>query len=175
MDRLLPLHEMMRACVNSLDTDTRKDMYGSVVITGRVSPHLTFIIPRAGGNTLFPGYKERLEKEISEKISHVSLPTPFSKKKSTFCFFCCQVQKENLSLILFSPQLTKLKVLAPATPSERRFGVWIGLCLLFWAWNTQDMLAGGSILASLGSFQQMWMSRQQYKEHGAALVHKKCP
>lgn len=35
--------------------------------------------------------------------------------------------------------------------------------------------AGGSILASLGSFQQMWMSRKEYEEHGASLIHRKSP
>ena len=34
---------------------------------------------------------------------------------------------------------------------------------------------GGSILASLGSFQQMWMSKSEYEEHGAALIHRKAP
>ena len=34
---------------------------------------------------------------------------------------------------------------------------------------------GGSILSSLGSFQQMWMSRQEYQEHGAIMVERKCP
>ena len=45
-----------------------------------------------------------------------------------------------------------------ATP-ERKFSVWIG----------------GSILASLGSFHQMWMSRVQYNENGKGLVHTQCP
>ena len=34
---------------------------------------------------------------------------------------------------------------------------------------------GGSILASLGSFQQMWMSKAEYEEQGSSLVHRKCP
>jgi actin-related protein len=34
---------------------------------------------------------------------------------------------------------------------------------------------GGSILASLGSFQQMWMSKAEYEEHGAGLIHRKSP
>ncbi|TDH66652.1 hypothetical protein CCR75_008390 [Bremia lactucae] len=34
---------------------------------------------------------------------------------------------------------------------------------------------GGSILASLGSFHEMWMSKAEYAEHGATLIHKKCP
>jgi hypothetical protein len=35
--------------------------------------------------------------------------------------------------------------------------------------------AGGSILSSLGSFQQMWMSKAEYDEHGAGLIHRKAP
>lgn len=52
-----------------------------------------------------------------------------------------------------------LQVIAPANPVERRFSTWIG----------------GSILASLGSFHQMWMSKQEYHEHGASLIHRKAP
>ena len=45
------------------------------------------------------------------------------------------------------------------SPLERRFSTWIG----------------GSILASLGTFQQMWMSRAQYEEVGAAkLLERSC-
>ena len=53
----------------------------------------------------------------------------------------------------------KVKVVAPSTPQERRFSVWIG----------------GSILASLGSFQQLWMSKAEYDEHGASAIQRKCP
>ena len=48
---------------------------------------------------------------------------------------------------------------ASANTIERKFSTWIG----------------GSILASLGSFQQMWMSKQEDEEHGVAIVHRKCP
>jgi actin-like protein 6A len=34
---------------------------------------------------------------------------------------------------------------------------------------------GGSILASLGSFHEMWLSKQEYDEFGAGIVDKKCP
>ena len=34
---------------------------------------------------------------------------------------------------------------------------------------------GGSILGSLGSFQQMWFSKQEYDENGAIMVERKCP
>lgn len=50
-------------------------------------------------------------------------------------------------------------MLAATAPAERRFAVWIG----------------GSILASLGSFQQLWMSKQEYEESGAHGIHRKCP
>jgi actin-related protein len=34
---------------------------------------------------------------------------------------------------------------------------------------------GGSIVASLGSFHEMWLTRQEYDEFGAGIVEKKCP
>lgn len=34
---------------------------------------------------------------------------------------------------------------------------------------------GGSILASLGSFQQLWMSKQEYAEFGPNKIDAKCP
>lgn len=58
-----------------------------------------------------------------------------------------------------SPQAAKVKVIVPVNPIERRFSVWIG----------------GSILASLGSFQQMWMSKAEFEEHGASLIHRRAP
>lgn len=42
---------------------------------------------------------------------------------------------------------------------ERRFGSWIG----------------GSILGSLASFQQLWMTRKEYEELGAAAIERKFP
>lgn len=33
---------------------------------------------------------------------------------------------------------------------------------------------GGSILASLGTFQRLWVSRADYQEHGADVVHQRC-
>ncbi|CAI7802477.1 unnamed protein product, partial [Closterium sp. NIES-53] len=69
--------------------------------------------------------------------------------------------KERLEkeLMAEAPQTAKVKVLASGNVMERKFSVWIG----------------GSILASLGSFQQMWLSKAEYEEHGAAYVHRKCP
>ncbi|CAN1241763.1 Actin-related protein 4, partial [Linum perenne] len=72
-----------------------------------------------------------------------------------------QQLKERLEkdLLEESPQAARVKVLASGNSTERRFSVWIG----------------GSILASLGSFQQMWFSKAEYEEHGASYVQRKCP
>jgi len=51
--------------------------------------------------------------------------------------------------------LAKVKISAP---SDRKYSVWIG----------------GSILASLSCFQQMWISRDEYNDSGPNIVHKKC-
>jgi len=69
--------------------------------------------------------------------------------------------RERLEAALFdhAPQNVKTKVVASMNSVERRFATWIG----------------GSILASLGSFQQLWMSKQEYEEHGANLIQRKCP
>jgi len=53
----------------------------------------------------------------------------------------------------------KVKVNCPTLATERRFSAWIG----------------GSILASLGTFHQLWMSKKEYEESGAVLVEKRCP
>ncbi|CAL9769483.1 unnamed protein product [Musa acuminata subsp. burmannicoides] len=54
-----------------------------------------------------------------------------------------------------APSSMKIKVVAPP---ERKYSVWIG----------------GSILASLSTFQQMWISKGEYEESGPAIVHRKC-
>ncbi|ROT43599.1 Actin/actin-like protein [Sodiomyces alkalinus F11] len=53
---------------------------------------------------------------------------------------------------------SKIKIHAAGLTSERRFGAWIG----------------GSILASLGTFHQMWISRKEYEENGVNIVEKRC-
>ncbi|KAJ8532087.1 hypothetical protein K7X08_012010 [Anisodus acutangulus] len=72
-----------------------------------------------------------------------------------------QQLKERLEkdLLEESPQAARVKVLASGNATERRFSVWIG----------------GSILASLGSFQQMWFSKSEYEEHGASYIQRRCP
>ncbi|KAI0916593.1 Actin-2 [Taiwanofungus camphoratus] len=63
-----------------------------------------------------------------------------------------RLQKEITAL---APLNMKVKIVAPP---ERKYSVWIG----------------GSILASLSTFQNMWCSKQEYDESGPAIIHRKC-
>ncbi|XP_038044643.1 actin, cytoplasmic-like isoform X1 [Patiria miniata] len=61
-----------------------------------------------------------------------------------------RMQKEVTAL---APPTLKIKIIAPP---ERKYSAWIG----------------GSILASLSTFQQMWISKQEYEESGPSIVHR---
>lgn len=63
-----------------------------------------------------------------------------------------RIQKELQSI---APTSMKVKISAPP---ERKYSVWIG----------------GSILSSLSTFQQMWITREEYEETGPSIVHRKC-
>ena len=63
-----------------------------------------------------------------------------------------RMQREIAAL---APTTMKIKIIAPP---ERKYSVWIG----------------GSILASLSTFQQMWISKAEYDESGPSIVHRKC-
>ena len=55
-----------------------------------------------------------------------------------------------------APTNNRIKVLAPP---ERLYSVWLG----------------GSILASLSTFQTMWITKEEYDEQGGpAIIHRKC-
>ena len=66
----------------------------------------------------------------------------------------CVVQSR---LILLVPQVA-IKIHAPGNTVERKYGAWLG----------------GSILASLGTFHQLWISREEWQEHGKAIVGQRC-
>jgi len=63
-----------------------------------------------------------------------------------------RMQKE---ITILAPSTIKIKIIAPP---ERKYSVWIG----------------GSILSSLSTFQQMWITKQEYDECGPSIVHRKC-
>jgi actin-like protein 6A len=102
--------QMIVDSINRSDLDIRKELYSNILL--------------CGGNTLFTGFPERLQKQ----------------------------------LFTSSSQNVKIKVITLPTLSERKFSSWIG----------------GSILSSLGTFHQLWLSKQEYEEHGAMIIERKC-
>lgn len=63
-----------------------------------------------------------------------------------------RIQKEITSLV---PSNVKIKIIAPP---DRKYSVWLG----------------GSILASMSTFQKIWISKNEYDENGSSIVHRKC-
>jgi len=64
-------------------------------------------------------------------------------------------QRMSASLQSLAPDSMKIKIIAPP---ERKYSVWIG----------------GSILSSLSTFEEMWVTKEEYDEAGPSIVHKKC-
>jgi len=64
-------------------------------------------------------------------------------------------ERMTKELTALAPSTVKIRVVAPP---ERKYSVWIG----------------GSILSSLSTFQQMWISKGEYDESGPTIVHRKC-
>ncbi|XP_072041853.1 actin, cytoplasmic-like [Amphiura filiformis] len=62
-----------------------------------------------------------------------------------------RMQRELQSM---APPMT-VKIIAP---SERKYSVWLG----------------GSILASLSTFKDMWITHEDYNEYGPLIVHQRC-
>lgn len=154
-----------RCSIMKCDVDIRKDLYGNIVLSG--------------GTSMFPGMADRMSKEIT------SLAPPSMKIKvrlsERFHVLCnqflvhgpSQVQRFRISqhseheiplgavgkLLKNSTCCESMWVLVQVVaPPERKYSVWIG----------------GSILASLSTFQQMWIAKSDYEESGPSIVHRKC-
>jgi len=61
----------------------------------------------------------------------------------------------NKEMVAQAPGTMTIKIVAPP---ERKYSVWIG----------------GSILASLSTFEDMWVKKDEYDESGPSIVHRKC-
>lgn len=64
---------------------------------------------------------------------------------------------ERLKIMLKKLTLSTTKTKIYARP-ERKFSTWIG----------------GSILASISTFNQVWTSKFEYEEHGPNIIQEKC-
>jgi actin-like protein 6A len=67
-----------------------------------------------------------------------------------------RLQKEVNALL---PLGLRARVNVPPVTAERQFATWIG----------------GSVLTTLGTFHQLWLSKEEYDEYGSSIVLRKCP
>ncbi len=101
------VHELVHGAIMKIHPDIQKFVYGNIVLTG--------------GNTMFRGFADRLQKELAPR----------------------------------TPPDMRAKVIAPP---ERKYSTWIG----------------GSILTSLSTFQDCWITKEEYNECGPIIVNRKC-
>jgi actin-related protein len=64
-------------------------------------------------------------------------------------------QRLKKEIEALAPPSMTIKIVAPP---ERKYSVWIG----------------GSILSSLSTFEEMWVTKEEYDESGPSIVHRKC-
>jgi len=64
-------------------------------------------------------------------------------------------ERMNKEITAKAPTSMTVKIVAPP---ERKYSVWIG----------------GSILASLSTFEEMWVTKEEYDDSGPSIVHRKC-
>eukprot|EP01084_Bolivina_argentea_P110987 198117_1 len=106
-----------------------------------------------GGNTMYPGISERLIKEliamgcINSSLIEGYVRMYHNKQIRQFAIETIELMARFASTI---PKVT--------APRERKYSVWIG----------------GSILASVSSFADKWISHAQYDEIGPTIVHRLC-
>lgn len=101
------IHQSVHDTIKMCDINIQRELYESIVLSG--------------GTTMFEGFQERLNKEISALV----------------------------------PTSVNVKITAPM---ERKFSIWIG----------------GSVLASLATFQTTWITKEEYQDVGPSIVHTKC-
>ena len=119
--------------------------------------------------------EKEIVKAIKEKACYVALDfeeelksvEPFDYELPDGTHVVVKDQRIRCPEALFKPSMIEIKALAPesmkeevkviASP-ERKFAVWIG----------------GSILSSISTFESMWITKTEYEESGATIVHRKC-
>ncbi|KAK8869539.1 hypothetical protein IAR55_000105 [Kwoniella newhampshirensis] len=65
------------------------------------------------------------------------------------------IERLDVELAAVMPS-QKIKIHSPTIPFERKYASWVG----------------GSVLASLGTFHQLWVTKDEYEEHGMSIVNQ---
>ena len=114
-----------------------------------IRPSLYGSVIVTGGNTLISGFTDRLTRDLQAK----------------------------------TPPSMRLKVVAgTGGATERRYAAWIGGSILASLVSVNYFFSHDAILTPLfivysqqGTFQQMWISKQEFEEGGKSQVDRKCP
>lgn len=101
------VHKLTYNSIMECDLDARKQLWENVILSG--------------GSTMFDGYAERLQHELTT----------------------------------LAPAAISVKVIAQP---DRKYAVFLG----------------AAQLASLSAFQNSWITKQEFDEHGVSIVHRKC-
>ncbi|XP_016498072.1 actin-like [Nicotiana tabacum] len=99
--------------------------------------------------------REKMTQIIFEKFNIPAMYIAIPAILSLFANGRTTAERMSKEISALSPSRMKIKVIAPP---ERKYSARIG----------------GSILASLSTFQQMWIVKAEYDESGPAIVHRKC-
>uniref|UniRef100_A0A7S1I0N3 Actin n=1 Tax=Eutreptiella gymnastica TaxID=73025 RepID=A0A7S1I0N3_9EUGL len=106
-------------------------------------------IESEGIHKLVHGTIKKCDIDVRRDLYHNIL---LSGGTTTFEGLPQRLQKELEDL---APPNAKVRIVSPP---DRKYSVWIG----------------GSVLAALPSFQDMWIEREAYDEVGPSIIHKKC-
>ncbi|EME32254.1 Actin-related protein 4 [Galdieria sulphuraria] len=112
-----------------------------------------------------PSKVELPSKSLVGEIINVIESCDSNLHRELYSSICLSGGTSNLTGLLeyltvaLSRRMHKVKLLGSSLEAERRFAAW----------------TGGSMLATFGEFQKMWLSKAEYEENGKTFIHKKCP
>jgi actin-related protein len=124
------VHQMIYNAIHKCDSDIRHELWNNIVVNG--------------GNTLFPGFDQRLEHELKTLLSSITT---------------CAAATETASSSSPQPPLSSLP-LQPRIHSTNR--------------SMNATWLGGAIVASLSTFHDRCIHITDYDEYGPTMVHRKC-
>ena len=131
------IHNLCFNSIKKCDNDIKNELYNNVLLNG--------------GSTSFPGFGERLQKELKQmRLNDIR------NIDDTPGLYFNRLPAEILDGI--SKASSTVRVIAPEEKHSYENSTWIG----------------GSMLASLTRFQEMCISKDQYDEEGPSIIHRKC-
>merc|ERR1712129_512946 len=104
----------------------------------------------SGATTMHNGFAQRLGAEITPNISERFVRGYFRSELG----LKDRYESTMGTLVRRYAQFDD----AVIAPSDRKYSAWIG----------------GSVLASLDTFSEKWIAKEEYDENGPSIVHRKC-